>query len=163
MAELTMHPYPEPVKLSRKAWKGIAIEASLDVDWEDLHDDDPERLIDTYDRVGEQISYIRALITGELTEAWVVLRTQTRLREEIDKVAGRIGSELLFLDRFNEGNLPPDRRRETDKIVKKLRKQARRLRAAHRDCGRWWQEYRDYKSDREAAERLGLSDGGGQD
>jgi hypothetical protein len=48
------------------------------------------------------------------------------------------------------------------KTIKKLRKQAKRLRAARREYSRFWDECKEHDRDQEAADRLGLA-GGGED
>lgn len=142
-----MHPKPLPVKLSPKVARALAEEASLDVDWEGMHEGDPAALIATYERIGHDIEYIRLLLTGELTEAWSVLRAQKELRKEWERIASFIGEEMLCSG---------VRARDRKKGIKKLRRQARRLRAASRDCSRFWEEWLEWKHDREASERLGL-------
>jgi hypothetical protein len=57
--------------------------------------DQPLELLATYDRIGHDVDYIRVLMSGELTEAWAVLQTQTRLGKENDRIAGESGAELL--------------------------------------------------------------------
>lgn len=156
MPEITMHPAPTPVKLHPKVVKGIAAEASLDVDWEGMDDGDPTSLIATYERVGADIDYIRLLLSGELTEAWAVLRCQKQLSQENDRIAGTIGSELLRLDRFKGKK----RRSEIEKIIKRERKYARRVWADWLECSRFWKECMEYDRDQEAAARLGLGGGG---
>lgn len=160
MAGVAMHPKPAPVILSSKVARAIATEASLDIDWEGMHEDRPEALIATYERIGGDIAFIRLLLSGELTEASAVLRAQGIIRQECDRVAAEIGGELLRLDRFKGDEKVVVDRREVKKRVKGLRKQAKRLWAASRDCSRFWEESKEYDADQEAAERMGLGGGG---
>jgi hypothetical protein len=156
--EITMHPSPTPVKLHPKVVKGIAIEATMDVDWEGMHEDDPASLIETYERIGADIEYIRLLLSGELTEAWAVLQCEEQLSQESDRIAGMIGAELLRLDRF-KGDKKVVTRREVERTIKRLRKQAKWVWADWRKCRRFWEECMEYDKDQEAAQRLGLSEG----
>jgi hypothetical protein len=161
MAGRALHPPPTPVKLSPKVAKPIAIEACLDLDHEGLYQDDPAELIAAYDAAGEDVYYIRVLVAGKLTEAWAVLRTQKALWKERDKIAEQIGQEVLGLDTEDRDVADaPQRRREAKKKIKKLRRQAKRIRAAGRECSRFWNECREYDKDQEAAKRLGLGGGG---
>jgi hypothetical protein len=161
----TAHPlaaHPDPVRLHPKVVKAIAVEASLDVDWEAMWEDRPEKLVATYERIGVDIEYIRLLLSGELTEAWAVLRCQKQLRRKSGEIAEEIGAQLLGLDHFDQD---AERRRvakrEADKRIKKLRKQARRVWVDCRECSRFWDEHMEHSKDQEAAERLGLAVGGG--
>jgi hypothetical protein len=155
MGDLTLLPIPEPVKLHPKVVKAIASEASLDIDWEGLHEGDPVALIEQYEQVGSDIEYIRLLLSGELTEAWAVLRCQKQLSQESDRIAELIGSEILRADRFEKRD-----RREIDKTIKRQRKRAKRVWAAWQECRRFWTECMEYDKDQEAAARLGLGEGG---
>lgn len=149
-----MHPEPTPVKLHPKVVKAIAAEASMDVDWEGMHEDDPASLIETYERIGRDIEYIRLLLSGELNEAWAVLRCQQQLSDEGDRIAGVIGSELLRAERFK------GKRREAEKVIKREQKMAKRVWEDWLECSRFWKECMEYDRDQEAAERLGLGEGG---
>lgn len=158
-AATTMHPKPEPVKLSPKVIDEIAPEVCLDADHETLWEDDPAKFLAAYDTLGEYAEYVRQLMSGELTEAWQVLRTQKRLRERCDFLAEEIGAELLRVDAF-KGKERRQIKREAAEEIKRLRKRAKRLRRAHQDCSRFWKECKEYDSDQEAAARLGLGGGG---
>ena len=158
MADRTMHPKPEPVILSQKVIDEITPEVCLDADHEILWEDDPAKFLAAYDTLGKYAEYVRLLMSGELTEAWQVLRTQKRIRERIDLLAGEIGAELI---RGDDGKGKEARRRRQDAAeeIKRLRKRVKRLRRAHRDCSRFWKEHMEFDRDQEAAERLGLSGG----
>lgn len=155
MARVKTHPKPEPVKLSPKAVDAIAPGACLDVDLGEH--DDPVALLAAYDGIGSRIEYVRMLLSGELTEAWAVLRAKKELRKEWDYIAEVIGAETLYMAEDS-----PDRRRERKKEIKRLSKQARRLHDAIDDCDRFWKASREYDDDQEAAQRLGLIAEGGQ-
>lgn len=158
MAGVTMHPRPTPVMLHPRVVKGIAVEASLDIDWEGMQDD-PAALIESYERIGGDIEYIRLLLSGELTEAWAVLRCLKQLSNESDKIAEQIGHELLRLDRFGKKR-KKGLHREVEKRIKRLRKQAKRVWRDWRECRRFWEECMEHDRDQEAAARLGLGGGG---
>ncbi len=159
MAGISLHPKPAPVRLSRKVIDAIAVEACLDVDWEAMHEDRPEELIATYQRIGRDIAYIEMLLSGELGETWAVLRAQKELDKEYDRIAEEIGAELLRGDRLDEKG-ETKRRREAERTIKRLRKQARRVKRAIGKTNRYWDEVMEHEKDQEAAERLGLAGGG---
>lgn len=156
----TLHPKPAPATLSPKVVKCIIPEACLDTGWEDLYDDDPQRLLAAFEEVSENIAYVEVLMSGELTEAWAVIRTQKLLGEEYDRTAEELGRELLWMEEF-EGEWDKERKKRARRTIRRLRKRAKRLTEARRECDRYWKQYREYVRDGEAVERLGA--GGGED
>jgi hypothetical protein len=152
MAKVKLRKKPKPVKLHPKVVKAIACEATMDINWEGLHEDDPVALIAAYERIGSNVEYIEMLLSGELTEAWAVLQCQGQLSEERERIATHIGQEILRTDAFKKDV----DRAEVKKEIKQARKWAKLVWAAWKDCGRFWKETREYDDDQEAAERLGL-------
>lgn len=148
------HPYPQPVILAQEVIDEIVPEACLDADHETLWEDDPAAFLRAFDKISVYADYIRALLAGELTEAWIVLRAQKQLRKRLDWVAEEIGHEVLRRDRARWN---VRRRLSATKAIREARHQARVLKAAHQETGRWWNEYMEYDKDTEAAERLGLA------
>ncbi len=152
---ITMHPAPGPLKLSPKAVKRIIHGASIDSGWEDLYTDDPDELLEVFPKVAANVAYVEMLLSGELTEGWAVLETQKRFRDEWDWISKELGSELLTM-----GELKGKRKRRAEKMERRLRKRAKHVAAALKDCREWWEACCQYDRDQEAAERLGLVEGG---
>jgi hypothetical protein len=140
--------HPEPVRLHPKVAKDLAGEACLDIDHEALWDDDVDHVIETYERIGADIAYVRLLQSGELAETWAVLRCEEQINKALDRIEQKIGKAVLLRE--------PWTRPEADKAIKRLRKTAKKLERASRECARFWEQVREHGRDKEAAERLGL-------
>lgn len=156
---ITMHPAPEPLRLNPKAIKAIAPAACLDVGYEDLYRDNPEELLEVFPVVARNVAYVEALMSGELTEVWMILDTQKRLGEDEEETAKEFGTQTFWLEERGSEWSKKKRKRRI-RLLRKLRVRARYVAEARRACQEWWEAYRQHEDDREAAQRLGLVEGG---
>lgn len=136
---------PAPVVLRGKVRKALVAEGTLDVHGfaEDLMGlDDPKGLVPAFERVEEQVEWVRVLMGGVLSDSGSVSAAKKLLEVKQERVAQSIGEATI-------------RTGDPSQIRKKVRqrvKEAKRLRAAWLECRRFQQESMEISRD-EAARR----------